>query len=81
MCYLVVWIDCISTYCSSIVSNSQLEHIEVHGEARADATIEAGDVESGGATAARQGGGADKGGHSTGLRHGTTGAMRQSGDR
>ncbi|MDG1854612.1 MAG: hypothetical protein P8I97_10655 [Verrucomicrobiales bacterium] len=43
--------------------------------------IETGDVESGGATAARQGGGADKGGHSTGLRHGTTGAMRQSGDR
>ena len=43
--------------------------------------IEAGDVESGGATASRQGGGANKGGHSTGLRHGTTGAMRQSGDR
>lgn len=43
--------------------------------------IEAGDVESGGATASHQGGGADKGGHSTGLRHGTTGAMRQSGDR
>ena len=43
--------------------------------------VEAGDVESGGTTAARQGGGTDKGGHSTGLRHGTTGAMRQSGDR
>ncbi|MDB4711840.1 hypothetical protein OAF35_04125 [Verrucomicrobiales bacterium] len=43
--------------------------------------VEAGDVESGGTTAARQGGGADKGGHSTGLRHGATGAMRQSGDR
>jgi hypothetical protein len=43
--------------------------------------VEAGDVESGGTTAAPQGGGANKGGHSTGLRHGATGAMRQSGDR
>ena len=43
--------------------------------------VEAGDVESGGTTTARQGGGANKGGHSTGLRHGATGAMRQSGDR
>ena len=43
--------------------------------------IEAGDIESGGATATRQGGGADKAGHATGLRHGATGAMRQSGDR
>ena len=43
--------------------------------------IEAGDVESDGATATRQRGGADKTGHAAGLRHGATGAMRQSGDR
>ena len=43
--------------------------------------IEAGDVESDGATATRQGGGANKAGHATGPRHGATGAMRQSGDR
>ena len=43
--------------------------------------IEAGDVESDGATATRQRGGADKAGHAAGLRHGATGAMRQSGDR
>jgi len=43
--------------------------------------IEAGDIESDGATATRQGGGANKAGHATGLRHGATGAMRQSGDR
>jgi hypothetical protein len=43
--------------------------------------IEAGDVESSGATATRKGGGADQAGHATGLRHGGSGAMRQSGDR
>ncbi len=43
--------------------------------------IEAGDIESGGTTAARKGGGVDKAGNATGLRHGGTGAMRQSGDR
>ena len=43
--------------------------------------IEAGDVESGGATATRKGGGADQAGHATGIRHGGSGAMRQSGDR
>ena len=43
--------------------------------------IEVGDVESDGATANRQRGGTDKAGHATGLRHGATGAMRQSGDR
>ena len=43
--------------------------------------IEAGDVESDGATTIRQRGGADKTGHAAGLRHGATGAMRQSGDR
>ncbi|MDE0569897.1 MAG: hypothetical protein OSB44_04400 [Verrucomicrobiales bacterium] len=43
--------------------------------------IDAGDVESDGATATRQGSGTDKAGHSIGLRHGATGAMRQSGDR
>ena len=43
--------------------------------------IEAGDIEADGATATRQGGGANKAGHATGLRHGATGAMRQSGDR
>ncbi|MDC0066461.1 hypothetical protein OAK16_02575 [Verrucomicrobia bacterium] len=43
--------------------------------------IEAGDVESGGVTETRLGGGADKGGNSSGLRRGSTGAMRQSGDR
>ena len=43
--------------------------------------IEAGDVESDGATTTRQRGGADKAGHAAGLRHGATGAMRQSGDR
>jgi len=43
--------------------------------------IESGDVESGGVTETRLGGGADKGGNSGGLRRGSTGAMRQSGDR
>ena len=43
--------------------------------------LEAGDIESGGATATRKGGAGDKGGNATGLRHGGTGAMRQSGDR
>ena len=43
--------------------------------------IEAGDIESGEDTATRKGGGADKAGHATGLRHGGTGAMRQAGDR
>jgi|TARA_S200000501_G_scaffold285008_1_gene269321 hypothetical protein len=43
--------------------------------------IEAGDIESGGVTETRLGGGTDKGGNSSGLRRGSTGAMRQSGDR